>query len=89
MNYRGVVVRQWQANKIVAQKLDVAAADVHNAVVNQVNDVKVGAIRVLYYSSCFTDKYCDVCTSQCVEDERLILGVLILSKRVIQFVRCY
>lgn len=64
------VVSYLQANRILALKLDRAAAAVGQQVKNQVDTLGKGATRLLYYSSCFTDDYNDVCQQQKTEDIR-------------------
>lgn len=65
-----------QANKILALKLDKALAGVRTSVSNQVETIGAGAKRALYYTSCFTDEYQDVCLAQKTEDIRFKNGVI-------------
>ncbi|WP_410751030.1 hypothetical protein [Citrobacter sp. U14242] len=69
------VISYLQANKILALKLDHALTGVGNAVSNQIEMIGAGATRVLYYTSCFTDEYQDVCQKQKSEDIRFTKGV--------------
>ncbi|KLW05064.1 hypothetical protein [Enterobacter hormaechei] len=64
------IVSYLQANKILALKLDHAVTAVGQNVKTQVNMIGKGATRLLYYASCFTDEYNDVCLRQKSEDLR-------------------
>jgi|SRR5471030_432749 len=74
------VISYLQANKILALKLDHAVSAVGHQVTNQVDILGKGATRLLYYTSCFTDEYNDVCQKQKTEDLRFRNGVI----RIIQ-----
>ena len=67
-------------NRILALKLDHAVAAVGKQVTNQVDNLGKGATRLLYYTSCFTDEYNDVCQQQKTEDLRFRNAVI----RIIQ-----
>lgn len=75
MYYRNEVISYLQANKILALELDHALKDVGKDVSNQIERIGAGATRVLYYTSCFTDEYQDVCQKQKSEDIRFTKGV--------------
>ncbi|RKQ41188.1 hypothetical protein [Enterobacter sp. R1(2018)] len=70
MYYSNEVIGYLQSNKILALKLDRALAGIGKAVSNQIETIGSGAKRALYYSSCFTDEYQDVCQQQKIEDIR-------------------
>lgn len=74
------VMSYLKAQKILALKLDHAASAVGEQVRNQVNTLGKGATRLLYYTSCFTDEYNDVCQQQKTEDIRFRNAVI----RIIQ-----
>lgn len=76
MYYRDEVIRYLQANNILALKLDHALSGVGKAVLNQIETTGAGAKRVLYYTSCFTDEYQDVCQRQKSEDIRFKNAVI-------------
>lgn len=76
MYYRNEVIRYLQANNILALKLDRAVTGVRKAVSNQIDMIQAGATRALYYTSCFTDEYMDVCQQQKIEDIRFKNGVI-------------
>lgn len=69
------VISYLQANKILAMKLDHAVQSVGKQVAEQVKSIGAGTTRALYYTSCFTDEYNDVCQRQKNEDIRFRDGV--------------
>ncbi|WP_129955364.1 MULTISPECIES: hypothetical protein [unclassified Rahnella] len=69
------IISHLQANKILALKLDHALTGVREEVSNQIETIGAGAQRALYYTSCFTDEYQDVCQKQKTEDIRFSKGV--------------
>ncbi len=75
------VISYLQANKILALKLDHALTGVGKAVSNQIETIGAGATRALYYMSCFTDEYQDVCQQQKTEDIRFAKGVYHILRR--------
>lgn len=77
MYYKNEIVRYLQANNILALKLEHAVAGAEKAVANQIETIGAGAKRALYYTSCFTDEYQDVCLQQKTEDIRFKNGVFI------------
>lgn len=81
MVYRDTVISYLQANNILALKLDKALTGVGNAVSQQTEIIIAGAKRALYYTSCFTDEYQDVCQKQKNEDIRFAKGAYHLVKR--------
>ncbi|MEL4867801.1 hypothetical protein AAEU41_02975 [Pantoea agglomerans] len=80
MYYKNEVISYLQANKILALKLDHALTGVGKAVSNQIETIGAGATRALYYTSCFTDEYQDVCKKQKAEDIRFRNGVIYLLR---------
>lgn len=74
------IISYLQANKVLALKLDHALTGVGNAVSNQIETIGAGATRALYYTSCFTDEYQDVCQQQKSEDIRFKNGVIYLLR---------
>lgn len=75
MYYRNEVISYLQANRILALKLDHALTGVGKTVSEQIKLTGAGAKRVLYYASCFTDEYEEVCQRQKSEDGRFTMGV--------------
>lgn len=64
------VISYLQANKILALKLEYAVSAVGHQLAKQVEMIGRGVTRLLYYTSCFTDEYNDVCQQQKTEDIR-------------------
>lgn len=80
MYYSDEIIKQMQENKILALKLDEAVKGVVHEVSGHVEKVGKGATRLLYYTSCFTDEYKDVCQKQKLEDSRFQRGIIKLIK---------
>ncbi|MDU6093139.1 MAG: hypothetical protein E7J63_19975 [Pantoea sp.] len=76
MYYKDDIISYLQSNNILALKLDHAITGVRHAILDQINTIGSGARRALYYTSCFTEDYYDVCENQKNEDYRFTLGVL-------------
>lgn len=76
MNYNNDVISYLQSNNILALKLDRALTGVREMVSRQIETIGAGAKRALYYTSCFTDDYQDVCRNQKNEDVRFAKGVV-------------
>lgn len=74
------IISYLQANKILALKLDHASTGVGKAVSNQIETIGAGGTRALYYTSCFTDEYQDVCQKQKTEDIRFKNSVIYLLR---------
>ncbi|WP_318372479.1 hypothetical protein [Enterobacter sp.] len=70
MSGNNEIIGYLQANKILALKLDHAVSAVGQQFTNQIDTLGKGATRLLYYTSCFTDEYNDVCQQQKTEDIR-------------------
>lgn len=81
MYYSNEVISYLQENKILALKLDHVLTDVGKAVLNQIETIGAGATRALYYTSCFTDEYQDVCQQQKIEDIRFTKSVYHILRR--------
>lgn len=75
MYHNNEVISYLQANKILALKLDHAFTETGKRISHQIETTGAGATRVLYYTSCFTDEYQDVCQRQKSEDLRFARGV--------------
>jgi hypothetical protein len=76
MYYRNEIISYLQSNNILALKLDHAVTGVREAVTEQIETIGAGAQRALYYTSCFTEEYQDVCQQQKSEDVRFVKGVM-------------
>lgn len=81
MYYNSEITRYFQANKILALKLEKTLMAIEKTVSNQIETISAGAIRALYYTSCFTDNYQDVCQKQKSEDIRFTKGVFHILRR--------
>ncbi|MBC0852900.1 hypothetical protein [Pantoea stewartii] len=75
MYYRDEIINYLQANNILASKLDRALTGVMDSVSKQINTIGAGAKRAIYYTSCFTQQYQDVCKKQRNEDVRFTKGL--------------
>lgn len=76
MYYSKEIITYLQSNNILALKLDHALTGVGNAVSNQIETIGAGARRALYYTSCFTKEYQDVCQQQKTDDLRFKNGII-------------
>ncbi|WP_313684653.1 hypothetical protein [Pantoea sp.] len=63
-------------------RLEKALGGMKDAVLEQANRVQLGAMRLLYYTSYFTDNYQDVCAGQKSEDVRFMEALVHLVKRL-------
>lgn len=70
------VISYLQANNILALKLDHAVFAVGHQAANQVEMIGLGAKRAIYYTSCFTEEYQDICQKNKMEDIRFKNGVI-------------
>lgn len=82
MHYKESIISYFQNNNILAIKLDHAINGVAKAVSSQIETIEAGAKRALYYTSCFTDEYQDVCQQQKSEDLRFVSGVYQILQNV-------
>ena len=81
MYYSNVVISYLQTNKILAIKLERAVSGIEQRVSSQVKTIGAGVTRTVYYTSCFTDEYQDVCKKQKNEDVRFAKGIYNLLQR--------
>lgn len=88
MYYRNEVIRYLQSNNILALKLDHALAGVENAVADQIALTGAGAKRALYYASCFTDEYQDVCQRQKMKMDDLLSRSFTFFNMAMLFMKC-
>lgn len=80
MNGNTEIISYLQSNRILARKLDHAVSGVGEMVSEQLSTIQAGATRALYYLSCLTDEYNDVCQKQKSEDIRFKNGVIRLLR---------
>lgn len=86
------IIEKMQADKYLALKLEQALAGVKDAMLEHGEKIASGATRIVYYTSCFTDNYQDVCAAQKSEDIRFMLaiGKLVTDRSIIeQMIRIY
>lgn len=86
------IISYLQTNKVLALKLDHAASAVGQQVSNQIDNLGKGATRLLYYTSCFTDEYNDVCQQQKTEDLRFrnaVIRIITHGDVVYEMLRIY
>jgi len=76
MYYSSDVISFLQANNILALKLDHALTGIGRVVSNQIDVTGAGAQRALFYTSCFTTEYQDICLQQKNEDIRFQRGIV-------------
>lgn len=77
------LITKMQADSLFAVRLDKALSGVKDAVLEQARHVSMGATRLVYYSSCFTENYQDVCAGQKSEDVRF-MEALVKRRNVIK-----
>lgn len=78
------ILTKMQADKYLALALDHALAGVRDEMLKQAENVQAGATRLLFYTSCFTDNYQDVCSKLKTEDFRMMLNIYdLLGKRYV------
>ncbi|WP_165466129.1 hypothetical protein [Enterobacter cloacae] len=80
MYYSEDIIKKIGTDKELAVRLDKAMAGVKDGFVEYVNNLGDGATRALYYTSCFTENYKDVCKRLANEDKRFLLGLYELIK---------
>lgn len=72
MYYSNALIKKMASDKILAIKLEKALSGVKEQVTEQAERIQDGATRMLYYMSCLTDNYQDVCARLKSEDIRFI-----------------
>ncbi|MRS13462.1 hypothetical protein GJV06_00915 [Enterobacteriaceae bacterium RIT691] len=80
MHYNQTIMDRIGSDKDLALRLDHAFAGVKDGAIDALNSMSDGATRILYYTSCLTDNYQDVCNKLQEEDKRFALGLLHLVK---------
>ncbi|ROP58043.1 hypothetical protein EDF81_3199 [Enterobacter sp. BIGb0383] len=80
MYHSDLIIDGIQADKLMALQLEKVLSGVKNQVVEQASKMGDGATRLLYYTSCFTDNYQDVCAKLKEQDLRFLEGVVELVK---------
>ncbi|EMY3601485.1 hypothetical protein [Klebsiella aerogenes] len=75
------LITKMQADNLLAVRLEKALGGVKDSVLDQARRMRLGARRLAYYTSCFTDNYQDVCAAQKTEDIRFLEGLTQLVKQ--------
>lgn len=74
------IIQHIQAEKLMALQLENALSGVKDQVLQQARKISDGATRLLFYTSCFTENYQDVCARLKAEDLRFAEGIQQLIK---------
>lgn len=80
MYYSEEIIKRIGTDKELAVRLDKALMGVKEGVVDYVNNLGDATTRLLYYTSCLTDNYQDVCKKLGSEDIRFICALYELIK---------
>ncbi|HEY2453378.1 MAG TPA: hypothetical protein VGI71_12245 [Scandinavium sp.] len=85
MYYSDLIIKEMQAERILALQLDKSLAGVKDEALDAAARIQDGATRALYYTSCFTDNYQDVCAKLKSEDSRFLTGLvqLVRNRRIV------
>lgn len=75
MYYSDFIIKKIGTDKELALRLDKAMAGVKDGFIDYVDNISDAATRLLYYSSCLTENYHDVCVRLRDEDVRFVLGL--------------
>lgn len=81
MYHSDLILKGIKADELMASQLEKALIDVKDQVLQQVSKIGDGATRLVYYTSCFTDNYQDVCAKLKEEDLRFLDGIAEVVKR--------
>jgi hypothetical protein len=90
-NYRKIlcitvnILLKNRTDKELAVRLDKAMAGVKDGFIDYLINPGDGATRALYYTSCFTENYKDVCKQLKNEDKRFLLGLYELVEQRYNF----
>lgn len=75
MYYSETIIKKIGTDKELAVRLDKALAGVKEGVVDYLNGLEDGITRLLYYTSCLTENYQDVCNKLSSEDKRFLFSL--------------
>ncbi|CZV11442.1 hypothetical protein [Enterobacter cloacae] len=81
MYYSKEIIERIGSDKDLAVRLDRAVAGVKDGAREYLNNLGDATTRLLYYTSCFTDNYQDVCKRLGSEDQRFLFGIIQLIKK--------
>ncbi|HFZ0817539.1 TPA: hypothetical protein ACIJQH_001157 [Enterobacter cloacae] len=80
MYYSKSIIEKIGSDKELALRLDRAVAGVRDGALEYLHNLGDATTRLLYYTSCFTENYFDVCKNLASEDKRFMLGIAELVK---------
>lgn len=80
MYYSETIIKKIGTDKELAVRLDKALTGVKEGVLDYLNGLEDGITRLLYYTSCITDNYQDVCNKLSSEDKRFLFSLYELIK---------
>ncbi len=80
------IIDKMQADSLFGVRLDKALSGVKDEVLEQANRIQLGARRLMFYTSCFTENYQDVCKDQKHEYVRFMeaIGQLVKERDVVK-----
>lgn len=81
MYHSDLILNGISADKLMALQLEKALSGVKKQSFEQASKIGDGATRLLYYTSCFTNNYQDVCAKLKEEDLRFLDGTVQLVKK--------
>lgn len=81
MNNSAYLRMKLESDRKIADSLQKGIASTPGAFRKSLNDIYLGMERASWYSSCFFDKYQDVCEELKSEDVRMFMSVIELYKR--------
>lgn len=81
MYHSDLILKGIKADELMASQLEKALIGVKDQVLQQASKIGDGATRLVYYTSCFTDNYQDVCAKLKEEDLRFLDGIAEVVKR--------
>lgn len=81
MYHSDSILKGIKADELMALQLEKALMGVKDQALQQASKIGDGATRLMYYTSCFTDNYQDVCAKLKEEDLRFLDGIAEVVKR--------
>lgn len=81
MYHSDLILKGIKADELMASQLEKALIGVKDQALLQASKIGDGATRLVYYTSCFTDNYQDVCAKLKEEDLRFLNGIAEVVKR--------
>lgn len=81
MYHSDLILKGIKADDLMASQLEKALIGVKDQALLQASKIGDGATRLVYYTSCFTDNYQDVCAKLKEEDLRFLDGIAEVVKK--------